>query len=386
MENIVFENIETNHTEYKFGHGIYGHSDDSSSLKLIIITGNTGDNAKYNGYVNGPKLVSQALTKGGNPKKFEDWIRTNDAKNKIEYIISITGIPVIEIKTGGNANDNLVAGTYIHPDLVLAVATWASNDFYFQASKIVREYSIQHRIRKKQKEFDIVIAKKDILIGEKNNIIEKTSDENKSLKQLMAEMESRLISNSEDTRISLEDKIMDVQDDLTEQIERVQTKFDTSVIHRVPPCTDESRNEYFMLIVLDEGEYKAVRGQKAQIKKMKLKHRNKRYIEFQENPNPQNLLNRLRERKDTSQFKIRNTKITLQNDFSELQLIDLINEVNKEKKDVDVIQLEKEIMYTQEGLTALKMAELRTICRDKQIKKYSQYRKSELVNYILSNL
>ena len=97
MENIVFETIETTSSEYKFGRGIYGHPDDPTSLKLIIMTGNTGENKKYNGYVNGPKLVSQALTINGEPKQLKNWLASKDAKKKIEYINSMTGIPAIEI-------------------------------------------------------------------------------------------------------------------------------------------------------------------------------------------------------------------------------------------------------------------------------------------------
>jgi len=79
-----------------------------------------------NGYINGPHLVGQAKTKGGNPKQFIAWRKTAEAKDIIDFISQNEGINTCELIRDVTDARNGLRGAYIHPFLVPHVAAWAS--------------------------------------------------------------------------------------------------------------------------------------------------------------------------------------------------------------------------------------------------------------------
>ena len=193
---------------------------------------------------------------------------------------------------------------------------------------------------------------------------------------------------SEERHIILGDQILDVQDHLEDKIDDVQAKLDVAVVHRVPPCENKEKNEQFMLVVLEpEEEYKAVRGQKSQIDRMKGKYNTKRFIEFEEHPNAVNLLNRIRERQDEIGVTVKNTTIYL-NDLSEKEFLEVVSRINDEKKEVVIepVVTNPPSEYTEEGLSKMTVKQLRNICREKKISGYSRYRKKELIEFIVIKL
>jgi hypothetical protein len=78
------------------------------------------------GYINGPHLVGQVLTKGGKPKEFRDRRQTREASELIRFISQNEGINTCDLIKDIIDAPNGLRGGYIHPYLVPHVASWAS--------------------------------------------------------------------------------------------------------------------------------------------------------------------------------------------------------------------------------------------------------------------
>ena len=91
---------------------------------------------KKTGFINITALTKAYNAKTGKQKTTAHWFETKRAQDYIDYIISITGIPRIEIIVSvvGNHDD---AGTWVHPDLAVPFATWLSVEFEYQVSQMV---------------------------------------------------------------------------------------------------------------------------------------------------------------------------------------------------------------------------------------------------------
>lgn len=128
MNQIVFKKVEG---FPGFGIGKY------SGFKVVVM--------EKNGYINAPKalnLISQETDK--TPKKFNDFTRSLTGKELSEEISCSTGISVKDLMIivplcGTNQE---ICGTYVHPDLIPHIASWASAKFGVKVSKIVNAYMI----------------------------------------------------------------------------------------------------------------------------------------------------------------------------------------------------------------------------------------------------
>lgn len=89
-------------------------------------------------FVNASKLVSQAQTKGGQPKQFGNWVG-KDVNALKEELAMASGIPTAsltrEIRAGTGNND--VNGTYVHPQLLPHLCYWMSPAHAVRAGHIL---------------------------------------------------------------------------------------------------------------------------------------------------------------------------------------------------------------------------------------------------------
>ena len=94
------------------------------------------------GYINATKLCDSF----GNIKQVKSYLKSDRCKNLILYFEEPgryrPGSISVLIKE--NAYGEL-RGTYLHPDLLLDVASWISPDAYFKASRIVNNYLIKEK-------------------------------------------------------------------------------------------------------------------------------------------------------------------------------------------------------------------------------------------------
>ena len=95
-----------------------------------------------NGYMNATKLCNEA------GKNFKHWKTNITSKELIDEVSLWVGIPTHTLMEIPNVPNNL-RGTYVHPDLIPHIASWASPKFAIKVSKIVNEYFIKKAIADK---------------------------------------------------------------------------------------------------------------------------------------------------------------------------------------------------------------------------------------------
>jgi hypothetical protein len=103
---------------------------------------------KKNGYLNATKLCAAYSLAKNVLKRPNDWLKTDRAKSYIAYVASITNISVelLVVAKAGNSDES---GTWIHPDLGTAFATWLSFEYEYSVTKWIQEW----RSGKSSKEF-----------------------------------------------------------------------------------------------------------------------------------------------------------------------------------------------------------------------------------------
>lgn len=92
-----------------------------------------------NGYLNATKLCAAYNARNGASKQPSDWTKTKRAKDYIAYVASvrnILGTDLIEVRQGGFDDQ----GTWIHPDLGDAFASWLSVEYEFRVSQILQDW------------------------------------------------------------------------------------------------------------------------------------------------------------------------------------------------------------------------------------------------------
>jgi hypothetical protein len=116
MRNIIFEKIDN-----KYSYGKYG------PFKVTMMS--------KNGYINATKLCQLDKT-----RRFRDWKKNKSTRELIDNVSKVFGLDkdslIITINHGGNQK---LSGSYVHPELIIDIASWISIDFKFKVSKIVRE-------------------------------------------------------------------------------------------------------------------------------------------------------------------------------------------------------------------------------------------------------
>jgi hypothetical protein len=98
------------------------------------------------GYINGPHLVGQALTSGGQPKQFKHWRRAAVSKEILRFISQNEDINECELIKDILCVSNGLRGAYIHPYLVPHVASWASPQLAHIIGRIMNSIACGGRV------------------------------------------------------------------------------------------------------------------------------------------------------------------------------------------------------------------------------------------------
>lgn len=210
-----------------------------------------------NAYINGPHLVGQVLTSGGQPKEFKSWKRSKEANEIIKYLT--VQICTIEIIKDISDAPNGLRGAYIHPRLVPHVAQWASPIFADKVAIILNNKAI-----------DEAIAEKNRIISEKEDSItrleRKIDDQSKQINELLGYAKKTEI-DLENTQIELETVSVDMEnmsqkiEKTSEQLSTVQAKLGIAVQTRVILDHIDYLNEVFAIYKNDKGVYCVIRCQ-----------------------------------------------------------------------------------------------------------------------------
>jgi KilA-N domain len=93
------------------------------------------------GYVNATKLCALGTSRCGNSKKFTTWakrISNEELKQKISIACGVPVDKLTEVVQCGKHND--VSGTYVHPELVMHIASWISADFAISVNNMLKAW------------------------------------------------------------------------------------------------------------------------------------------------------------------------------------------------------------------------------------------------------
>uniref|UniRef100_A0A6G6AE43 KilA-n domain-containing protein n=1 Tax=Borely moumouvirus TaxID=2712067 RepID=A0A6G6AE43_9VIRU len=232
IRNIIFERIND---EYYWGK--YG------DFEVIMDS---------DGYINVTKLCSEAKTKNGKKKEFKHWKTTSEAKDLINEISEVVGIPTGQLLIQNlKSKENIIRGTYAHPQLVPHIASWASTKFGARVSIIVNEYFAKDMFEKHQN----LIKKKDDKIDRLSKKIDKQT---KSMKKQDKKIKLLLEKNNE---------LMEQGNEVLGYAKDTNRKINVVVNERVP-LSEEPKNEESFYIVRnndkpskkrDTYDYKAIR-------------------------------------------------------------------------------------------------------------------------------
>ena len=322
-----------------FGMGNYGE------FKVYLMLKTDKDRGYKAGYINATKLCQNA------GKQLGHWVRNDDSKKMIETFFSAFQIRkaelIIKINTGSKHLTQL-RGTYVHPDLIPHIASWASPEFAIKVSKIVNKYIIDQAIEDKNR----LLKKKQDKIDRMSAKIDKLLDNNK---ELLTNNKELLLKNDEqslklkkmNTRMK---RLLKKNDQIHEEVQDINGKLTTAVHARVV-STGKLKDNNMLIIIknnddpeeYDEDEkiyeYYCMRILKStyctQIAQHKKRHPDmKILLEINYSPNSINLFKRI---KDKLKGKIEFDKCSfnLCGRYTEKRLIDDIKEIHNERLDTE---------------------------------------------------
>ena len=175
------------------------------------------------GFINATKFCTTA---GDGKKRFDSYLRLDRYKNLFNYMSSapqFCGAEIAKKYEGGNPE---LRGTYVHPDLLLDLASWISPAAYVRASGIVKNFLI----REKEDEIRRLSGDKCRL----EIMLEKESIERREAEKRAEQMLLKMTLQNEQTHIKLDntEKILEntnIKLDNTEKtLENTNVKLDTT--------------------------------------------------------------------------------------------------------------------------------------------------------------
>jgi hypothetical protein len=98
-------------------------------------------------YVNATALAKAYSESTGKRREPGDWLRLKRTEETLNYVASVTGIPVTElvqvIQGRFAGQDVREQGTFLHPDLAIPFASWLSVEFEYKVTKIVQQRLVE---------------------------------------------------------------------------------------------------------------------------------------------------------------------------------------------------------------------------------------------------
>ncbi len=210
IRNISIKQVDK---EGFFGLGKYGE------FEVYLMMRNDKVKGYRAGYINATKLCSSA------EKKFPHWLENNNSKKMISAFSVAIGIPeatmMVKIMTSSKSLTQ-IRGTYVHPDLIPHIASWASPVFAIKVSKIVNQYYISQAIEEK----DRLLKKKQDKIDKMSAKIDKILANNQKMLSINAKQAfemDRLLTKTVDQTTEI-GKLVAMNFEQTVQMKKINTR------------------------------------------------------------------------------------------------------------------------------------------------------------------
>jgi hypothetical protein len=286
------------------------------------------------GYINGPHLVAQAKTKGGEPKRFDNWKANKEAKDLIQYlsttgIVGPTGITGDRIFVEIIDVPNELKGTYVHPRLIPHLAQWASPMLADKVAIIINEHVITEALKAK----DLLITS----LEKSNKELHQKIDELLQYAKNTQEDNDRISNQLENITTELEDTSAN-NEKLVTAVNAITEKLDIATDQRVPPHPMRRCNEVLLICQRpNTPEFRMVRRQKRTLGTGIQACRADGFtyeLYRSDSPNAVNLGARFKDILPQTYGRVSGTSITLANGKTAQDLLDFIRRAEAEKKSV----------------------------------------------------
>ncbi|CCU55684.1 N1R/p28-like protein [Choristoneura biennis entomopoxvirus] len=171
-------------------------------------------------------------------KQFKQWKRLEKSQELINYIKNFRGgdhhLYFYEIK---DSNNNIIlkkfTGQYVSDDLILAIASWISPEFYMKCNNIIKHYfinefktlsntEINNKIKEIENKYNNIIEENEIIIQHKDDKIDKLLEINKEILKKSNNVElmnKQLLKLAQKQNIKL--------DEIGDELEETNYKLDT---------------------------------------------------------------------------------------------------------------------------------------------------------------
>ena len=225
------------------------------------------------GYINATKLCAQA----GKNRQFFNWIRLQSSKEIIESVASSlhkVRDELTHVIHEGAANE--IRGTYVHRDLVPAIAIWASSTYLIKVSRIMEyEATREHRAQLAEKDDAIADLKKlmkeqaDAAAARAEAAAVRDKEQTAKIDELLGyakQTTSELKDANEkmdETNARLED-MQETQEVLEEKVDRL---VDTVCKDGAPSPMDKSKKHVLAVFRIDENVHYVIRRQACSYKR-----------------------------------------------------------------------------------------------------------------------
>ncbi|AUV58908.1 hypothetical protein [Bandra megavirus] len=234
-------------------------------------------------------------------------------------------------------------GTYVHPELIIHVASWCSIEYALKVSKIMIQYHAKEEVekrelllKKKDDKIDKLSKKLDTLIVNNKELL----DNNQELLQKNEKMDNRI-----KRLVKKNDEIYNINQDMLGKIDVISNdrvvKGRSSDDHMfVIVKNNDDPNEY------DEDEdiyeYSAFRLMKKSYKIRMSEHLERHpdmeiVLKISHSPNSMNLWNRIKTKLGKKKITYSGCNFNLEDDYTENKLVRDIKKIHNERLDTDDI-------------------------------------------------
>ena len=309
LRDVMFEHIDKDYAHGKLGE-----------FEVIMM--------KKNGYVNASKLCNSA------GKRYAKWIQNNVAKDLINELKSADRIrsPLFINVIKGRYDTR---GTYVHPKLIVHIASWCSPKYALMVSDIVNEYHIKQAIEikdkllnKKDDKIDKLNKKIDILLKDNEDFRRRDDIMSYKVDHLVDEIDIKsdnyVVEGNPNTRHIL---VIIKTNELPHKLRNKKGKFIRDVNDKV--LMKYPQFDYIALRVMKKSYKSRINSIKKEFPDMDI------LLEIKYTPNSMNLWGRIKKELNRKKIAVTGSRFKRLVGYSEKRMIREIQKIHDERFEYD---------------------------------------------------
>ena len=291
LRNIIFKNIDEN-----FAYGMLG------DFKVIVM--------RQNGFINASKLCEMC------GKHFKHWNRNGNSKKLINAVKKdMNGLEAIKEPLVGyfRGNNNVVKGTYVHPEIINHIAIWCHIEYARFVSKVMNEYNSRKIIARNNK----LLKQNNSLELQIERLMKLNKKTNKNTEKIIGQndrMYTKIVNISNDRVIKSDERDMPMF---------VLIKYN----HDRKMKQKYKLYDYTSLRISKKNYTSTIKKITKEFSSMEI------LLEIEYSPNAMNLWHRIR-KKLNKKLDISGTKFNIEAGYSEKRLIEDIKKIHNKRLEI----------------------------------------------------